>query len=156
MQGAADRIASVIDHMRMLIRESGDVEVGPVDLNLAVKRSLTLMSAKLAYHGIRLKLDLAPAEAMVLANGIQLEQVIINLMANAIDIHDTHERRDKLVNISTTPDGDHFSLVVEDNGHRICKRTGEDIRAVLHDQEAGRKHGARPCAGADLRQVVGW
>jgi hypothetical protein len=116
VQGAADRIASVIDHMRMLIRDSGDVEVAPVDLNLAVKRSLTLMSAKLAYHGIRLMLDLTPSASMVLANGIQLEQVIINLMANAIDIHDTHERRDKLVNISTVPDGDHVFLVVEDNG----------------------------------------
>ncbi|BBD07172.1 putative Diguanylate cyclase [Desulfovibrio ferrophilus] len=116
IQGAADRIASVIDHMRMLIRKGDNVEVEVVDLNMAVKRALTLMSAKLAYHGIKLSLELEPGPALVRANGIQLEQVVINLMVNAVDIHDTYDRRDKQIVISTINNSSHMILSVEDNG----------------------------------------
>lgn len=116
IQMAADRIANVIDHMRMLIRLGDKAHTEPTDLNAAVNSSLGLVSAKLAHHGVALSLALDPARPMVVANPIQLEQVIINLVANALDSHDTHNGKDKRISISTRKGAGMARLVVEDNG----------------------------------------
>lgn len=149
IQGAADRIASVIDHMRMLIRKGDDVEVGIVDLNLAVKRALTLMSARLAYHGIRLSLELEAAPTLVRANGIQLEEVVINLMVNAIDSHDNHEQRNKLVAISTLANAQHVTLVVEDNGPGFA----DEPERIFEPFYTTKKHGGSMGLGLSLVQT---
>ncbi|MBU1001570.1 MAG: ABC transporter substrate-binding protein [Proteobacteria bacterium] len=149
IQGAADRIASVIDHMRLLIRKGDDVDVGLVDLNLAVKRALTLMSARLAYHGIRLSLELEKAPTLVRANGIQLEQVVINLMVNAIDSHDNHERRDKLVVISTLANEQHVILSVEDNGPGFA----DEPERIFEPFYTTKKHGGSMGLGLSLVQT---
>ena len=113
---AADRIADVVNHMRKLIRQDDEAHVEAVDLDETVNRALGLMRAKLAHHGVSLELRLCGESPWIMANPIQLEQVIINLVANAVDAHDTHDRRDKLVEISTTVDMDVARLLVEDNG----------------------------------------
>jgi PAS domain S-box-containing protein len=147
--GAADRIAAVIDHMRRLIRKGDDVEVEVVDVNLAVRRALTLVSARLAFHGIRLELRLAPAPVMGWANGIQLEQVVINLMANAIDIHDTRGRRDKVIVLTTRANGEHVLLDVEDNGPGFA----DDPERIFEPFYTTKKHGGGMGLGLTLVQT---
>lgn len=116
IQRAADRIANVIDHMRMLIRLGNRAHTEPTDLNAAVHNSLGVLSAKLKNHGVSLTLDLDPEQPLVVANPIQLEQVIINLLSNAMEAHGGATDNDKRIEVSTRKAADRARLVVEDNG----------------------------------------
>jgi PAS domain S-box-containing protein len=119
IQMASDRIANVINHMRMLVRHGDKVVVEPACLNEAVRSSLSLVSAKLAHHGIRTELDLDPSDPWVMANPIQLEQVIINLVANAVEVLDAQAGKGKVIAIGTRREETTATLVVEDSGPGI-------------------------------------
>ncbi|MEW5772468.1 MAG: PAS domain S-box protein [Thermodesulfobacteriota bacterium] len=116
IQRAADRIANVVDHMRMLIRLGDKAHTEPTDLNAAVNSALGMVSAKLSSHGVLLGVDLDDSRPLVVANPIQLEQVVINLVANALDAHDTVPGNGKRIDITTRRGGGRALLVVEDNG----------------------------------------
>jgi PAS domain S-box-containing protein len=114
--GATERIETVIEHMRTLINKGDDSQIGRTDLNDAINKALMLVSAKIKAHNITLNLDLSEKNPMVLANPIQLEQVIINLVTNSIDAHDTTENPDKRISISTRLNQGTASIIIEDNG----------------------------------------
>jgi two-component system C4-dicarboxylate transport sensor histidine kinase DctB len=114
--GATERIETVIEHMRTLINKGDDSQIGRTDLNDSINKALMLVSAKIKAHNITLNLDLSEKNPMVLANPIQLEQVIINLVTNSIDAHDTTENPDKRISISTRLNQGTASIIIEDNG----------------------------------------
>ncbi|MGE4296520.1 MAG: ABC transporter substrate-binding protein [Desulfovibrionaceae bacterium] len=113
---AADRIADIIEHMRMLIRKSDAIELESTDINEVVRRALSLFSAKMTVHGIVLDLDLDLTPPVVLANAIQLEQVLINLFTNAMDALDGCESKQKAIRITTRNGEGTTRIMVEDNG----------------------------------------
>jgi two-component system C4-dicarboxylate transport sensor histidine kinase DctB len=102
--------------MRTLINKGDDSQIGRTDLNDSINKALMLVSAKIKAHNITLNLDLSDKNPMVLANPIQLEQVIINLVTNSIDAHDTTENPDKRISISTRLNRGKAGIVIEDNG----------------------------------------
>jgi len=113
---ATDRIEDVIQHMRRLISKEDNAQPEPTPLNECVRKALNLISAKLAAHKITLRMELAEGDPLVMATPIQLEQVVINLVTNAVDAHDTHQAQDKTIVIETAASRNGASLVVEDNG----------------------------------------
>jgi PAS domain S-box-containing protein len=114
----AEKIDHIIQHMRSLIRREKQ-EPEPVDLNAVIQRALTLMGQQMASHGIRLELDLDPAKPVVVAQEVSLEEVVVNLLSNAVHILDTVDQDVKTVRIATRMQADACVLVVEDNGPGI-------------------------------------
>jgi C4-dicarboxylate-specific signal transduction histidine kinase len=102
--------------MRRLISKEDNAQPEPTLLNECVRKALNLILAKLAAHKVTLRMELAEEDPVVVATPIQLEQVVINLVTNAIDAHDTHQAQDKTIAIGTSVGRNGASLVVEDNG----------------------------------------
>ncbi len=86
--------------------------------------ALALVGAK--EHGVRVSFDLDPAVDLVLADKVQVQQVILNLIRNAIDAMDESPRRD--LQITTRPAPDHLAQVtVADTGPGISPEVAEQL-----------------------------
>ena len=78
------RAAAIIDHMRMFGREAKE-KPQPIDPRTMVTNALELMGEQLRLDGIEIVTELSEDCASTLGHGIQMEQVILNLLANARD-----------------------------------------------------------------------
>ncbi len=116
----ADTIQEIIAHMRSLVLQEDAPPIGNASLNKAVERALSLVGAQLEAHGIRLDLHLAPNLPDAIANLVQLEQVVINLVVNAMHALDSIEASSpaaRCIRIETRTENDtSVQLVVADNG----------------------------------------
>jgi PAS domain S-box-containing protein len=90
-RGAALRIAAegkrasdVLDRIRTLMTK-GTPSLGPVDLNDVIRQTLDLVRSQISRHGVSLRLDLAADLPDIRGDTIQLQQVLLNLIVNAID-----------------------------------------------------------------------
>ena len=80
----ADRIRGIIAHMRALVMREGKVPLEPVSVAAAVEGVLGIMRSQLRDRGISLAIDVPEDLPLVHSNAMQLEQVLVNLLTNAI------------------------------------------------------------------------
>jgi len=73
-------------------------------------------------HGIELKLSLDPHADLVFVDRIQVQQVIVNLIRNAIDSMMAGALRQLSVRTARLPDGD-VEVTVEDTGPALTRRS---------------------------------
>src|SRR5438309_1199268 len=114
------KATEIISHLRTFGR-AAPVSREPVSLRQVIERALSLMQEQLRLRAIEVTLELGSEEAVVLGNPIQLEQVFINLLANARDA--VADSRRKAIRIS----GSVGSAAVE----VACADTGKGIPAGL-------------------------
>jgi C4-dicarboxylate-specific signal transduction histidine kinase len=81
---ADQRATDVIMRLRRLFSKSG-VEAQDVALNETVGEVIGILAAQAAAHNVTLKTSLIPQPLIVKGDRVQPEQVILNLVANAID-----------------------------------------------------------------------
>jgi len=116
-----NRITEVIRHMRSFWVSPDKIEKKTVDLNEAVKNTLALLNRQLHSHGIEPEILLYEPSVPVLGNILHLEQIVINLVVNAMNTLDRIERKIKKIRIVTRRKGDKAVLKVIDNGTGIPK-----------------------------------
>ncbi|MBV8697491.1 MAG: GHKL domain-containing protein [Bradyrhizobium sp.] len=78
------RASQIIGHMRSLLKRT-PFELKDVDLNDVMREAFELMSAQAATRNVALYLNTAPGVLPVNGDSIQLQQVILNLLFNAMD-----------------------------------------------------------------------
>jgi C4-dicarboxylate-specific signal transduction histidine kinase len=112
------KATEIISHLRTFGRAApASHEV--VRVNEIVERALSLMDQQLRGRQIQVKLDLSPDNPRVLGNAIQLEQVFINLLANARDaVKDAAVRR---IDIRSAVVRDAVELTFADTGPGIAE-----------------------------------
>ena len=110
------KATEIISHLRTFGR-AAPVSLEQVDIDEVIERSLSLVHEQLKHREIEVNFELCPDELVLLANPIQLEQVFINLLANARDALE-HEKK-KEIRIATERDGDRIRVSVSDTGPGI-------------------------------------
>lgn len=85
-----DRMGAITGQLRNFARKSTG-EMQAVTLTSAIHNALTLMQARLRQTRLQVKLSASAAEAVVYCDANRLEQVLINLIGNAIDAIDALE-----------------------------------------------------------------
>src|SRR6202035_1769058 len=78
------RASEVIRHIRALANKTS-LEKVPLDLNEVVREVIALVQRELMSHQVSLQMELAPILPVILADRVQLQQVIINLVVNGIE-----------------------------------------------------------------------
>jgi PAS domain S-box-containing protein len=78
------RASEVIRRVRALAKKS-DIEKVSLDVNDVVREAVVLVQRELSSHLVSLRTELAPSLPTILGDRVQLQQVIINLVMNAIE-----------------------------------------------------------------------
>jgi two-component system C4-dicarboxylate transport sensor histidine kinase DctB len=110
-----DRMGAITRQLKSYARKGGEA-FEPVDVRQAVSSALSMMEPQLKARVVRITRTLPREPVMVMADRIRLEQVIINLLRNAIDA--TRGRGDPAIEILLTA-GETATLAVRDNGTGI-------------------------------------
>jgi C4-dicarboxylate-specific signal transduction histidine kinase len=97
------KATEIISHLRTFGR-AAPVSREPVPINKVIKRALSLIQEQLRSRQIAVELELCPEEPVVIGNAIQIEQVFINLLANARDALADSPRRVIRVTCEAGPD----------------------------------------------------
>lgn len=111
----ADKIRQVVNHMRALVMQEENPPLTAVSVATAVEEALSLVGAQLHDHNIHVTTEIPQSLPLVSANAMQLEQVVINLLVNAMHALDT-------VDAVTAPQKNIFILAEEvDDGTVVFK-----------------------------------
>ncbi len=117
----ADRRAGeVIRRMHRLIKK-GASELVPLDLNGLAQGVVLLVSNDARLHQVALRLALAPALPVVLGDSVQIQQVILNLLVNAIAAAAEGPDAEGGVRVATAVTDARVELAVHDSGKGIAE-----------------------------------
>ena len=121
------RAAEVIQRVRALANKA-DVRTAPLDINRLINESIALVQLELVSHRVSLRRELAPALPLVLADRVQLQQVIINLVMNGIEaMQPVTDRRRELVIRSQQDEARQVLVTVEDCGVGISAENADRL-----------------------------
>jgi len=100
----AERAGEVIRQLRQFVRK-GETDHRTQSLNKLVEEALALALVGARQSGVRVVLDLETDLLPVYADGVQIQQVLINLVRNAIEAMEAVERRELNIATRKLPDG---------------------------------------------------
>jgi PAS domain S-box-containing protein len=98
--GDARRANAIIEEIRLMFRHDSTV-LSAVDVNAVIREVLALVRGDLENHRITVDTKLSDGLAPVHANPVQLRQVMVNLITNAIDALSTVANRQRLLRVGT-------------------------------------------------------
>lgn len=115
-----DHAAGVVRRMRDFLRR-GRPHISTVDVRSALEDVLTLVRAEATARGIRIELDASEELPPIFSDRIQLEQVVLNLIRNAIDAIAETGQADGCVRVAVCRRLDplRIEIGVQDNGPGI-------------------------------------
>jgi signal transduction histidine kinase len=113
------RASQVLDNLRVLFGKA-DREQASVDLSEAALRALRALRGELADHGIAVSADLASELPPVAGHRGQLQEVITNLLYNAMEAMTAVQADRRMLKVRTKLDGGNAIVVeVQDSGPGI-------------------------------------
>lgn len=143
LEGALGQIAAqgqraghIIRHLRRLARK-GEAKRVEVDLGHLVREVLGLVSNELRASGIALHLMLDESGPAVKCDRIQIEQVVLNLVRNAMDVLEAGPAHGRELTIRTRADTAGIAaLTVEDTGEGFAAGGSERIFELFFTTKA--------------------
>ena len=103
----------------------GQTSYQPESLTRLLTEANALALVGTREHGIEVTIDLDPAAEMVLADRIQVQQVLVNLIRNAIDAMLGSERRHLM--IRSREEGKFVRISIEDSGSGLDEAVAEKL-----------------------------
>ncbi|OAN78026.1 two-component system sensor histidine kinase [Jannaschia sp. EhC01] len=127
-----ERMGAITRQLKSYARKGTDA-LEPVDMRDALKGAITMMEPQLRSDTVHITQSLPRKPAMVMADRLRLEQVIINLLRNALDaMGGSEEKEIDLIIV----EGDEVVLTVRDGGPGI-----DDLDALFEPFYTTKKPG---------------
>lgn len=120
------RANEVVRRLRALL-EKHVVEFAPLDLRAAVEETLALLEPEARRRGIALEQQLAPGEAPVRGDRVQLQQVVLNLVINAMDAMQETAPGERVLAVELRAAEGGYALAVADRGHGILPANAQRL-----------------------------
>ena len=115
MDMAANRVAKIVSDLKNFARQSNVVDKSSMQINTAVENALRLAQTSLRKSGVELEVDLASDLPLLKGNLQNIEQIILNLVINAVQAidHDQgvvriatgFQNKDRRIFVSITDNG---------------------------------------------------
>lgn len=122
-----ERGIATIGRIRGLVKKA-PLRKDKVDINNSILDVVALTRNEVLKHGISLQTDLATGLPSIEADRVQLQQVILNLVLNAVEAINQIDDGARELRIGTKPDASNSVLVtVRDTGLGLDPRTAERL-----------------------------
>jgi signal transduction histidine kinase/CheY-like chemotaxis protein len=132
-----NRAAEVISRMRALFKKARTATEW-LDINEAIEEVVILTQSEVRRKTVALRMELAADLPPVMGDRVQLQQVVVNLILNAIEAMSTVEDRERDLLISTQPgEGDEVCVAVQDSGIGLDPKNVERIFDAFHTTKPG-------------------
>jgi signal transduction histidine kinase len=123
------RMTAVIHRMHRLLRKE-PLEWSPVDVNAIAADTTELVRNRAALNDVFMSVELAPDLPPVCGDHLELQQVVMNLVMNAMDAAGVNGSASRpTVGVTTRRAGDKIQLSVRDSGPGISP----DLRTHLFE-----------------------
>jgi len=111
-----NRASEVIGRVRGLLKNA-DAQKTPLDVNDVIREVVALLQRELTTRLVTLRLELSPTIALAIADRVQLQQVVINLVMNGVDAMQAVIDRPRVLVIRSYEDGaGQVVVAVKDSG----------------------------------------
>lgn len=111
-----DRIGSITQSLKGFARR-GKGDLRPIEVEAAVDGALSLLAGRIRDAGVEIRREPALPGAMVTAGRIRLEQILVNLLQNALDA--LAGRPDPAITIALAQTPATVTITIRDNGTGI-------------------------------------
>jgi len=118
IERAAADAAQIIERQRTLVRKR-PLERQPVDMNAIATDVMNLVAADAYRRRVTLSAELAPVLPALSADRVSLQQVLLNLIMNAMDAVEGNADGARQVAVRTSCEADVVAIEVRDTGHGI-------------------------------------
>lgn len=127
----AGRAGEVIARVRQLVVRAPPSKAA-VDLIEVIEETLALTRGEMVRNGIVPRTDLADHLPPVMGDRVQLQQVILNFIVNAIEAVAEREADDREVLVSAAADDRRITVSVRDTGIGVAPDVGERVFDAFH------------------------
>jgi signal transduction histidine kinase/integral membrane sensor domain MASE1 len=122
-----NRAAAIIQHMRGLLKK-GESKFQLVDLNELVVSTLRLVHSELVARHVNHQCDLTKTSPKISGDPVQLQQVLLNLIMNAIEAMNETSPSRRIVEIRTeTSTGGKIRIGISDRGTGVAPAHEEQV-----------------------------
>ena len=121
------RAADIVHRVRKFL-QAGDMVHEPLDINAVLQETVSLLHGEIIRQDVMLTLELGESLPAVLAGQTEIQQVVINLVINALNALCDMPAGQRQLIIGTTRQDDNVAVVVSDNGKGIPE---EDLPRVF-------------------------
>ncbi len=120
------RAASILSSIRGMMKlENREKE--RLNLNSLVNDVVSIFRIEVASHNIELNLNIPEEPVYVFADGIQIQQVILNFVLNAIQSIEIANAEKKMINITESLNKDSVTVSVRDFGEGIAEKVKDKL-----------------------------
>ena len=129
---AVDRAAEQALRAGVIIRRlrdfvaRGETERRIEDLPQLIEEASALALVGAREHGVRVRFHIDPTADYVIADKVQVQQVLLNLIRNAVDVMEDAPVRDLEIR-AVAADDDHVRITVSDTGAGIAPEVAEQL-----------------------------
>ncbi len=117
-----NRAGEVIHRLRSLLKK-GERKVESININDLVRSTISLVHSELIGRDISVKLNLQDNVFLTRGDSVQLQQVLLNLIMNAMDAMASTPTTQRSILISTREaKAGMIDVLVKDRGHGICPK----------------------------------
>ena len=132
-----NRAADVVSRMRGLFKKARQAKE-PLSINEAIEEVVLLTSGEARRNKVELRAELAANLPLVMADRVQIQQVVMNLILNGIQAMSAVEDRGRVLVVRTQRgEGDQVRVAVQDSGIGIDPGSIEQIFDAFHTTKPG-------------------
>jgi len=122
-----ERVDKIIKNMKMMTKSPDKVQLEEVDVNELIEDILSFYKEKKPASNITLISHLDKNISKILYSEVQLQQIIVNLIENAINASNLSKKETKFIKIETVEKQNHIILIISDNALGIPEENLEKI-----------------------------
>ena len=126
MDMAANRVAKIVSDLKNFSKQSNVAEKSALQVNTAVKNALRLAQTTLRKSGVQIELELAEDLPLIQGNLQSIEQIILNIIINAIQAID-HEKGIIRIRSGFHKKDGRILIAVSDNGCGISAAVADKL-----------------------------